>query len=193
MFSYKPATCEAPTLSVAPTYTICDPAVKVPVVDGVLVKVLTVMVAVPTPASSSVRPVEGNVIAYVYTPSPPTVNLAAVGVPVAVVGKVTPPEAVLAGVAEAFISTVPAVLETATFPKFISTFLVIVIGATIVAVVGAFAVTCAEAVAEKAIDKVAIAIIELIFFIVEKDLGVKYCTNVKATFLNIKQEVITAT
>jgi hypothetical protein len=110
----------------------------------------------------------------VYAPSPVTVNLAAVGEIVADVGKVTPPEGVLSGTPEVgAISTVPDALETATLPKTISTFLVIAIGATIVAEVGAEADTCAEAVVEKAIDKVAIAIIELIFFIIEKDLGFK--------------------
>jgi hypothetical protein len=58
-----------------------------------------------------------------------------------------------------------------------SSFLTIVIGATTVADAVAVAGACAEAVAEKAIDNVTIAIIEVIFFIIENDLKINYPTK----------------
>tara|TARA_R110002126_G_scaffold207673_4_gene354657 strand:- start:1107 stop:1322 length:216 start_codon:yes stop_codon:yes gene_type:complete len=69
------------------------------------------------------------------------------------------------------------------------------IGATIVAEVTEVAVDgvlCATALDEKAIDKATIAIIEVIFFIVEKDLRFNYFSKEKESFLSTKQEVITA-
>tara|TARA_R110002124_G_scaffold78727_3_gene210047 strand:+ start:5904 stop:6140 length:237 start_codon:yes stop_codon:yes gene_type:complete len=66
------------------------------------------------------------------------------------------------------------------------------IGATTVAVVGAEAVTCAEAVDEKPTHSVIIEIINVIFFIIENDLGFNYWAKEKESFLNTTQEVITA-
>jgi len=96
------------------------------------------------------------------------VNEAALTVP-AVAGNVTPP--VVVRVPAGAKTAVPRVDETATFPKLMSVAFTIEIGATTVAVVGAEAVTCAEAFDEKPTHRVIIEIIRVIFFIIEKDLG----------------------
>ena len=118
------------------------PAVRVPV-GLTAVKVVAVMLFAPL---DRVVGVAGNVIAYVETPDPVTVNDAAVTVP-ATTGNVTPPvnERAPAGVK----TTVPADELTAMFPKFISIVLEMLIGVIMVAV--AVAVACAKELAEKPI------------------------------------------
>lgn len=111
----------------------------------------------------SVRAVVGSVIAYVYTPWPFTVKEAAVTVP-AVTGSVTPPVDVRvpAGVSTA---VPPVAVCTATLPKFMSTFLVMLMGVTIVAVALAVAVACANAPGAHVISTAAVAI-NLVFIVI---------------------------
>jgi len=56
---YVPAAWLAPTFKVAPTLTVCVPADKVPVDEGVLVKVSTV---IELPPLESVSADEGSVM-----------------------------------------------------------------------------------------------------------------------------------
>jgi hypothetical protein len=87
--------------------------------------------------------VAGNVIEYVASARPVTVNEAAVIVPAFVGRNVTPPVAVraLSGVR----TMVPGSALTARLPKFMSTVLLMAIGSRIVAEAVAEAVTCANA------------------------------------------------
>jgi hypothetical protein len=100
-----------------------DPPVRVPYGVGLLVKVPSVNVLVP---DFSVTGEEGKEIENVKLVEPVTVKDAAETVPV-FTGIVTPPVELLvpAGVKV----TVPKEVPTATFPKFISTVLVMVKGA----------------------------------------------------------------
>jgi hypothetical protein len=103
------------------------------------VKELTVIVAAPGPA---IVAVDGSVIANVYPGAPETVKFAAVTVP-DVAGSVTPPPAVLLVPTGARITEPPELTDTAALPKFMFTFLAIVIGAMTVAAADAVAVACA--------------------------------------------------
>ena len=156
-----PGACAAATFNLAPTVSVCVPAVNVPVVDGVLTKFVTVIVFAPLVIVSAA---DGSVMAYVYAPYPFTVNAAAVTVPV-VAGNVTPPVLVRApaGVSVA----VPAVLAcTATLPKFMSVVFVMLIGVTIVPVDVAVAVACACTPLTEASITIAASINLVPFFIV---------------------------
>ena len=134
-----PAACPDFTFSVAPTFSEVAPVVKVPVLEGVLVKVLTVMVWLPV-ALVRINSVCGSEMPKVKPAVPVTLNSAAETVP-AEAGKVTPPLLVL--VPAGTKTTVPA-LVAEILPKFMSTFLVIEMGVTIVAVAVAVALDCAK-------------------------------------------------
>jgi len=123
---YAPAGWFARTFSLAPTVRVDVPAVRVPVPDGVLVKLSTVILFPPEEIITDA----GRVITYVKPASPVTVKEAAVTVPV-VAGRVTPPnvERAPAGVNV----TDPGFTLEATFPKFISDPHAIAIGVIIVA------------------------------------------------------------
>ncbi|MNR37539.1 hypothetical protein D3C85_1555670 [compost metagenome] len=56
---YAPSACDATKFSVAPTVMICSPAVRIPAVLGVLVKVLTIILSEPLVMVTE----EGSVIA----------------------------------------------------------------------------------------------------------------------------------
>ena len=160
--TYVPAAWAAPTFKVAPTVRACVPEDNAPVAEGVLAKELIVIVLTPL---VRVRAVPGNVMAYVYSPCPFTVNAAAETVP-AVAGSVTLPVRLL--VPSGVNTTVPpAATSTATLPKFISTVLVIDIGVTIVAVAvaDAFAPSPAKTVFEKLAIITTAANNEINFFI----------------------------
>ena len=95
--------------------------------------------------------------------APVTAKAAAATVPVTV-GRVTPPvsEREPAGVN----TTVPAVALTATFPKFMSTVLLMAIGVTIVADAVAVADTCAKVLMDIPISNSARAVILICAFMV---------------------------
>ena len=97
----------------------------------------------------------GNVIVNTYPGVPETVKYAACTVPVTI-GSVTPPTTVRVGVEEGLNATVPGVVVTARFPKFMSVTLSIPIGVTIVAVTVAFLVICAYVLLDKIINMNAI-------------------------------------
>jgi hypothetical protein len=154
---YNPAAWFTPTFNVAPTVSTCEPPESVPVPEGVLVNEFTDMVFPPL---LIVNGVDGNVMVYVYEPSPVTVKEAAEIVP-ATTGNVTPP--VLVRTPAGVKITVPATALTATFPKFISTVFEMAIGVMIVAEAVAVADTCANVVERN--PKI-IIVVMISFFIV---------------------------
>lgn len=124
---YVPATWLAATFRVPPTATVAAPEERVPVPEGLLVNVPTVMLC---DAPSLRVMLVGRVIVNDEVPVPVTLKEAAETVPV-VAGKVTPPVLVRTPAVER--TTVPAVVPTAMFPKFMSTDLAIAIGVMMVA------------------------------------------------------------
>ena len=156
-----PSACEATRFKVAPTVNVSEPELNVPVVAGVLVKVSTIIWSVPLVMVTD----EGNVMAYVYESEPETVKEAAVTVPV-FAGKVTPPVNVrpLAGDK----TTVPTDPSVAILPKFISVFLEILMGVTIVADTLAVAVACAKIEDVKKRPRKQKPIVVIAFFIMKR-------------------------
>jgi len=128
---------------VAPTLRVAVPPVSVPVVEGLLVNVPTVMLLAP---DVMVIGEVGNEMEKVYVERPVMVNEAAAIVP-ATTGNVTPPVDVLVPAGAS--TTVPPVPLTATFPKFMSTVFEMAMGVIIVA----DAVAVAETWANELIDK----------------------------------------